>query len=57
MSYPCPRFIFELWCFGASDLICASDFDLPISIWERTLLTIRGNVLHFLFSWWWWRNE
>lgn len=50
-----PRWVFELWAQGAGDIICANDYDLPISKLQRLLWRVRGHTLHFLFGWWWQR--
>lgn len=52
-----PRWVFELWCLGASDRICANDFDLPIGQNRRRFWRVRGRVLQALFSWWWWQED
>ena len=48
------RWVFELWCFGAGDEICAADEDLPVSRWRRMFWRVRGAILHRLFGWWSW---
>jgi hypothetical protein len=52
-----PIFAFELWASGVGDLICAEDKELSIHPITRVLWWVRGNVLKFLFGWWWWERD
>lgn len=50
-----PSFAFYLWAGGIGDLHCANDKDLPISKLQRIGHRVRGEVVAFLFGWWWWK--
>jgi len=51
-----PRWVFNLWCLGTGDEICAADMGLLVSWPRRIFWRIRGFILHLLFGWWWWEE-
>lgn len=57
METPKPQWVFNLWCSGAGDRICAGDPDLPISRPRRLFWWIRGAILQWLFGWWWYEQQ
>lgn len=52
---PTPRWAFELWAQGVGDIICSAESYeiIPISRLIKLWWRIRGEILHFLFGWWW----
>lgn len=49
-----PQFVYLLWASGCADIYCATDKDLPIHPLRRAFWRVRGEIVSFLFGWWWW---
>lgn len=52
-----PGFVYEMWAYGMADLYVTDDKDLPISPAQRLFWRVRGEIVCFLFGWWWWKQE
>ena len=53
---PYPRFVFEKWAYGSGLRVCAEYAleDGYYSPLRARVESILGNVIAFLFGWWWW---